>query len=219
MPVIRWMSLATRALYGDRMHPDIEAWDAWHPRTAAERLTGVGFPWCVAAGWALDLFIGQQTRDHEDLEIAVPESLFETVPQRLPDLDFYVPQGEGRLAAMTAETLAGESHQTWGYDRAAGVWRIDVFREPHDAETWICRRDESIRRPYADIIARTADGIPYLCPEVVLLFKAKATRAKDRADFENALPRLTDAQRTWLVLALRIVHPGHEWLARLGPAD
>ncbi|MGH3656155.1 MAG: nucleotidyltransferase domain-containing protein [Micromonosporaceae bacterium] len=28
-------------------------------------------PWCVAAGWALDLFRGEQTRPHEDLEIAV----------------------------------------------------------------------------------------------------------------------------------------------------
>ena len=86
---------------------------------------------------------------------------------------------------------------------------------PHDGETWICRRDASIRRPYADIIARTADGIPYLCPEVVLLFKAKGTRPKDQADFDNALPRLTDVQRMWLVHALQTVHPGHAWLARL----
>ena len=95
------------------------------------------------------------------------------------------------------------------------MWRIYVFREPHDDQTWICRRHESIRRPYADIIARTTDGIPYLCPEVVLLFKAKATREKDRRDFEYAFPRLTNSQRAWLGGALRMVHPGHEWLARI----
>ena len=198
------------------MQPDIEAWDAWHPRVAADRMAGVDFPWFVAAGWAIDLFLGRPTREHGDLEISVPDSLFETVPQRFPELDFHVPQGEGRLAPMTEENLAGDdSHQTWGYDRAAGVWRMDVFREPHDEQTWICRRDESIRRPYAELIARTADGIPYLSPEVVLLFKAKAARSKDRADFDNVLPRLTDEQRAWLARALRIVHPGHEWLARL----
>jgi hypothetical protein len=197
------------------MHPDIEAWDAWHPRIAAARLADVGFPWYVAAGWAIDLFLGRQTREHEDLEIAIPASLFETIPRRFPELDFFVPQGQGVLARMTEENLGGDSHQTWGYDRAAGVWRIDVFREPHDGATWICRREESIRRPYADIIAHTADGIPYLGPDVVLLFKAKATREKDQRDFENALPRLTDAQRAWLESALQIVHPGHEWLARL----
>ena len=42
---------------------------------------------------------------------------------------------------MSSETLAGESHQTWAYERAARVWRFDVFREP--------------------------DGIPYLRPEIV----------------------------------------------------
>jgi hypothetical protein len=48
---------------------------------------------------------------------------------------------------MSTETLAG-SNQTWAYERAAQVWRFDVFREPNDGDTWICRRDASIRRPY-----------------------------------------------------------------------
>jgi hypothetical protein len=196
------------------MHPDIEAWDPWHPRVLAERLTGVG-PWYVAAGWAVDLFLGRATREHEDLEVAVPAAAFPAVPPRLPEMDFYVPQGEGVLAPMTAQTLAGESHQTWAYERSAGRWRFDVFREPHDGDTWICRRDETIRRPYAEIVAHTPDGIPYLVPEVVLLFKAKAARPKDVADFDNVRPRLTAVQRAWLGEALSRVHPGHEWLRRL----
>jgi hypothetical protein len=28
--------------------------------------------WAVAAGWALDLFRGEVTREHEDTEIAIP---------------------------------------------------------------------------------------------------------------------------------------------------
>ncbi|MFD9689695.1 hypothetical protein ACFWXO_28500, partial [Kitasatospora sp. NPDC059088] len=36
--------------------------DAWRPEQAAERLGGFGASWCVAAGWALDLFLGRQTR-------------------------------------------------------------------------------------------------------------------------------------------------------------
>ena len=56
----------------DAFEPDVELWDAWTPNVAAERLRGVTAPWYVAAGWALDLFRGGQTREHEDLEIAVP---------------------------------------------------------------------------------------------------------------------------------------------------
>src|SRR3954451_12132155 len=146
--------LATAALYGDCMHPDIELWDAWHPRLLAQRLHDLQTPWYVAAGWAVDLFRGEQTREHEDLEIAVPAGSLGVLPPLFPEMYFYVPQGEGVLAPMSPGTLAGESHQTWGFERAAGKWRFDVFREPHDEGTWICRRDESIRLPYADIIRR-----------------------------------------------------------------
>ena len=88
--------------------------------------------------------------------------------------------------------------QTWMSDRATGVHLLDVFREPHDGDTWICRRDPSIRRPYTDVIKTTEDGIPYVVPEVVLLFKAKHTREKDEADFRRALPLLDASRRTWL---------------------
>ena len=59
----------------------------------------------------------------------------------------------------------------------------------------------------------SADGIPYLKPEICLLFKAKAVRDKDRADFETALPRMSLAQRMWLHAALERVHPDHDWIS------
>jgi Aminoglycoside-2''-adenylyltransferase len=32
---------------------------------------------CLAAGWAIDLFLGGPRREHEDLEIAVPGDRFD----------------------------------------------------------------------------------------------------------------------------------------------
>jgi hypothetical protein len=90
-----------------------------------------------------------------------------------------------------------------------------VFREPHDGDTWICRRDESIRLPFGEVIQHTPEGIPYLAPELVLLFKAKHTRPKDQADFDRAVPRLSGAQRARLASLLARVHPDHQWIARL----
>jgi hypothetical protein len=195
------------------MQPDIEAWDPWHPGDFAARMEGADFPWFVAGGWAIDIFLGTRSRDHEDLEIAVASSSFAALPPRFPEFDFWVPQGERMLARMSTETLAGESHQTWAFERAARVWRFDVFREPHDGDTWICRRDASIRRPYPEVFEVSSDGIPYLRPEICLLFKAKAVRDKDRADFAAALPRMSPVQRSWLHTALGRVHPGHDWIS------
>jgi Aminoglycoside-2''-adenylyltransferase len=74
-------------------------------------MADVDFPWFVAGGWAIELFLGTQTREHEDLEIASPSSFFETLPPRFPEFDFWVPQGERKLAPMSTETLAGEWHR------------------------------------------------------------------------------------------------------------
>ena len=112
------------------------------------------------------------------------------------------------------EVLAA-THQTWLRDPATGQYLVDVFREPHDGDTWICRRDETIRFPYNDIILRTEDGIPYLAPELVLLFKAKAVRPKDQADFDATVPRMRLHQRELLAELLEQVHPGHAWLEDL----
>ncbi|MGW4883849.1 nucleotidyltransferase domain-containing protein [Streptomyces murinus] len=188
--------------------------DAWRPEQIAERLNGVSAPWCVAAGWALDLFRGEQTRDHGDLELAVPAAAFAEIRDRFPEYAFDA-VGSGKVwADAGADELAG-THQTWLRDPASGQFLLDVFREPHDGGTWICRRDQSLRLPYDAIIERTADGIPYLIPELVLLFKAKATRPKDQADFEGILPLLSQARRDVLSAWLTRVHPGHDWSAEL----
>ncbi|WP_217551139.1 hypothetical protein [Streptomyces sp. GbtcB6] len=188
--------------------------DAWRPEQVAERLGGVGVPWCVAAGWALDLFRGEQSRDHGDLEIAVPVAGFAEVRDRFPGYVFDA-VGSGRVWATAGDEALAATHQTWIRDPASGQFLFDVFREPHEGGTWICRRDESLRLPYGAVIDRTADGIPYLVPELVLLFKAKETRPKDQADFDGVLPLLGRTRREVLGGWLTHVYPGHSWLARL----
>ncbi|MEV1065391.1 hypothetical protein [Streptomyces sp. NPDC050263] len=188
--------------------------NAWRPEQVAERLDGVGVPWCVAAGWALDLFRGEQSRPHGDLEIAVPVAGFAEIRDRFPEYVFDA-VGSGRVWASAGAEVLGATHQTWLRDPASGRFLFDVFREPHEGGTWICRRDESLRLPYDAIIERSADGIPYLAPELVLLFKAKEPRPKDHADFDGALPLLSGARRDALSGWLKLAHPGHPWLAKL----
>ena len=193
--------------------PGIDAWDPWHPRVVAQRLAGVAAPWYVAGGWAIDLFRGEHSREHEDLEIAVPAARFAEFAERLADCEFYGLDA-GRIVPLNAETMR-TSHQTWAMSLATRRWCLDVFREPHDGDVWICRRDEGIRRPYDEIIEHDPDGIPYLAPEYALLFKAKGNRDKDRLDLAAALPLFDAARRNRLRGLLGRVHPGHPWLAEL----
>ena len=196
--------------------PDPDAWAAWRPEEAREVLAGVNAPWYVAAGWAIDLFLGGERREHEDLEIAAPNVRFGELAAALADYEiFVIGTPENGLATPYEEVgqdALAETHQTWVREPDTGLWRLDVFREPSDGGTWICRRDDSIRMAYADLIEHTDDGIPYGRPEVVLLYKAKHARPKDDDDLAAALPYLDAERRRWLREALELVHPGHRWL-------
>jgi aminoglycoside-2''-adenylyltransferase len=195
---------------------DDAEWRPWRPEEVARRLHGLEVPWCVAAGWAIDLFLGRERREHDDIEIAAPAGAFPQIRLLLSDLDFYT-AGDGEVAALTeSPDRLAETHQTWGLDRPANQWRIDVFREPSVSGEWVCRRNADIRLSYDELIQQTAGGIPYLRPEVVLLFKAKWTRPKDEDDLRDTLPLLDASRRALLGEWIALVHPGHEWLARVG---
>jgi hypothetical protein len=205
---------------GTELSPaEIQALDSrwsscWTPGKVAEHLAAIAAPWCVAAGWALDLFRGTQTREHGDIEIAIPAAAFPEVRGRFPGYAFDA-VSSGRLWENAAPDVLAATHQTWLRDPATGNYLLDVFREPHDGDTWVCRHDKTIRLPYSEVIHHTADGIPYLAPELVLLFKAKHARPKDQADFDETIPHMTPAQRTALAGFLTRAHPGHRWLANL----
>src|SRR3954452_6141795 len=98
------------------MHPDDAGWEAWRPEDVTARLEGVEVPWRVSAGWAIDLFLGGERREHDDLEIAVPADRFGPIAEALPELAFHV------VTAGVAEPVEGAGelmetiHQTWGLD-------------------------------------------------------------------------------------------------------
>lgn len=188
-------------------------WQPWRPAEVARRLAGVTAPWYVAGGWALDLNRGEQSREHGDIEIGVPAGAFGQIRGALAGLDIEV-IGAGLRWPIDSPAFT-QLHQTWVSDPATGSYVLDVFREPHDGDIWICRRDDTIRWPFRQIICQSQGGIPYLAPQFVLLFKAKHGQPKDEADFAGTLPLLAPQARDWLRRALRRIHPGHAWIGML----
>ncbi|HKW08462.1 MAG TPA: hypothetical protein VJS19_12935 [Candidatus Dormibacteraeota bacterium] len=203
----------------DQIPPGGEAftdfvWRPWTPEEVARRLRRIEAPWAFAAGWALDLFRGSVSREHDDVEIAVPVEAFSAIQKALEPFEFDIIAAK-RKWPLSDRIAFGQTHQTWLRDPATGEYVLDVFREPHDGDVWICRRDRSIRLPYDRVIRRTTTGLPYVAPEIVLLFKARLLRPKDEDDLRRTLPLLDVNARRWLRRSLATAHPGHPWIARL----
>lgn len=195
--------------------PDHDAWSAWHPLELASRLAAVSKPWCIVGGWALDLWHGRQMRDHDDLEFTVLREDVGIFRQALQGLDFYT-AGSGVVTLLPSDAeLPADIVQIWCLGRIERRWRVDMMIEPGTPQTWICKRDPHIFGPRHEFVRSTPDGIPYLAPVAILLFKAKYRRVKDEADFGNALPKLTVSERAWLKASLEVVHTGHCWISAL----
>ncbi len=195
--------------------PPQESWQAWHPEKLMERLTGIDLTWYVVGGWALDLWLGRQTREHEDLEFAILPEDFSACRQHLKELSFFsVHAGEIEPIAQHGAPPAHVS-QFWGADVANARWRVDMMLERGTPSDWVYKRDAAISVPRATMVRRNQAGIPYLAPSAVLLFKAKYCRAKDERDFQTALRSLSAQDRSNLQAWLNYAHPGHAWLALL----
>lgn len=195
--------------------PDHHAWAAWHPTELADRLTGLAEPWCIVGGWALDLWHGQQTRHHDDLEFTILRGDFPRFRDRLKPMRLYT-AGDGVVDYLPdGQNPPSRIFQIWCRDIQEPLWRVDMMIEPGTRETWVYKRDSRVARPRTDMVDRTDEGLCYLKPTAVLLFKAKYRRDKDEIDFANALPKLDAVERAWLKDSLDLVHPGHEWARAL----
>lgn len=203
-------------LVDETVELDAAHWSAWRPTQVAELLRDVDAAWAIAGGWAIDLFLGTETREHADVEIAVPADAFDDIVAALDGFELFVVVGTGRGTPLEdARDRFPDRHQTWVRDPATSRYVLDVMREPATDETWVYRRDERVQMPRARAVQRTGSGIPYLRPEIVLLFKSTSVERKHQRDFEAVLPHLDRGARTWLSEALGLVDPGHCWIAEL----
>lgn len=66
---------------------------------------------------------------------------------------------------------------------------------------WIYKRNGTIRKKLSDIEMTTSAEVPYLRPEIQLLYKGGSSviREKDKLDLENVLPALDNVSREWFI--------------------
>jgi len=178
-------------------------------------MDGFAAPWCVAGGWAIDLFLGRITRAHDDIELAIFRQDQSLLRRHLNGWTFDKVVNGRREAWVANEELTLPVHEIHARASHDPALAMEILLNERDEHQWLFRRNQTIRMPLERAIVRSDSGMPVLCPAIVLLFKAKLRRAKDEMDFEAARPALDRDNRVWLAAALRACHPGHAWLDRL----
>lgn len=198
--------------------PPLSAWVPWRPDEVCQRLQGFPHHWYIVGGWAIDLFLGEESRHHGDIEISIARQDFEAIRVHLDAFPIYR-VGDGEVYLLDNDlTPPQDKFQNWVEDPVTHEWRLDIFKRPGDSKTWIYRRDESLTMPMDDAVSEVS-GMRYLNPEIVLFFKANSTRDKDQVDFEHCLPRMSQRARNWLRTSLLKYHPNHTWIDRLTHDD
>jgi hypothetical protein len=192
----------------------------WEPASIAETAAlfrGCGVPWWVAGGYAIELAAGRPLRAHGDIDVLVLRRDQLTVQRVLAGWDWQAADPPGQLRPwQPEERLPPDVHDIWCRPGPGRPWRIQVMLDESEGSAWVSRHDARVRRPVASLGRVTADGVPYLVPEVQLFYKAHAARPKDEADLAAILPLLSSAQRQWLGTALALAYgPAHPWRARL----
>ena len=187
-------------------------------RPTAALLAGIACPHWIAGGWAVDLHIGRLTRTHEDVDVLVLARDVPTVLGAFPTLvrvdektGERVPLADTDLAAL----LPGRHTLAFPPEDAPEGLPVQLILAAAEGGEWVFHRGKGrIRMPLEEIGLATEDGVPYLAPELVLLFKARGNRRpKDDEDFATLAPELTPERMRWLQDRLPRDEPGHPWRA------
>lgn len=203
-------------------------------------LHGFPRPWFLCGGWAADAWLGRQTRDHGDVDIAVFHRDHGVIASHLegwalvghdPNVsDDTSEQWDGRRLDLPAHihvpTLGSSLSTSPALTHSAFEFEF-LLNDGSDRDV-VLNPEVGVAVAREDAIYQSRwGGVPTLSPEVVLFFKAggnlsraEAThggiRSRDEQDFVALLPSLTAVQRSWLGETLVAVRPDHPWLPHLG---
>ena len=192
---------------------------------AASLLTAFDRRWLIAGGWAIDLHLGRVTRPHKDVDIAIFRSDQLHLQRYLVGWQLYKAHGGELHLWREGEYVELPLHSICAYRPGRPSPSINPAPEnqpdlefvlnERTATHWLYRRDPAITLPLSEACLLSADGMPYLAPEIVLLYKSRNPQATDEADFQAVCDMLGAEQKVWLRQALEKAAPEHRWLEEL----
>ena len=212
-PLMRSVAEEAEDDYWERLYGQYDCLD---PAGMAAFFDGFERPWWVVGGWAIEAFTGAP-REHEDVDVSILGCDVPALREHVGESWQLWNIADGALRPLTdhwPDVMHPES-QIWGRRDAASPWAFDLPLTPDRDGLWTNKRLPDHVAPVEDVTWVAADGIRYLNPEIVLLYKSRLERVKDARDLDRTWPLLDEPARAWLREKVARLHPDHAWLERM----
>jgi hypothetical protein len=190
--------------------PDASLWEPWIPAEVAVAMRAAAVEWAVAGGWAIDLYLRETTREHEDIEIVVAPEDFAAVTRAI-DLE-WLDVGDGCAWPLGDSPTA--LHQTWAATRrlTAGVSTCFASRGRPATGSFDATAGSGarLRQPLTTIrpVSRISSRSSFSSTR-------HGNRGKRMRPTSGSQPARSRTQARWLGDALRVIEPDHRWIKRL----
>lgn len=208
---------------------------------ASQLLKAGDFEYAIGGGQAIDLFLRYESRVHGDIDIVAFWKDRDKIIQFMQSRGFYVYEmlGGGRVHRITDLSKQmylkrniccfregcplvkvyplDDDDCGWFDFFHIGQKKLDfiefLFNDRSETHFEYARNREIKRE--LDKAILFSDGVPYLSPEMCLLYKSTDTEREGyQQDFELACKAMNSEQREWFKNALLRLNPqGHKWLS------
>jgi len=199
-----------------------------------------GFDYAFCGGYAIELFLNKPVRKHGDIDISVYWDERDKIILFMQSLGWCVYElcGGGMAHYITdvANQIKAKRNIFCMTDDCKTVslkptdeqdmFIVDFDPKGQDKLTFIeflfnnknndrflYARNHDISLPLSQAVL-TRNGIKYLAPEMVLLYKSTDTEREGyQLDYDSAIQAMSSEQKDWLKNALKTMNPdGHKWL-------
>ncbi|SHO45636.1 nucleotidyltransferase domain-containing protein [Anaerocolumna xylanovorans] len=207
---------------------------------AVKLLKGQNFEFAICGGFAIDLFLGYESRKHGDIDILAYWNDRNSIILHMQSKGYCVYEMLGGGMAHHITDVNNQQYEKRNIFCSTNdcelvhlaptdkkdIYIIDFYHigqtkmnfieflfNDKDEKNFLYARNKNIKRELSKAILHSGD-ISYLAPELLLLYKSTdIEREGYQEDFEFAFSKMSNEQKVWLNNSLKIMYPdGHKWM-------